>query len=287
MNELFRPRLSELAPWVVRWVDILLVAILIYRLFLLVKGARAWQVIGGVVGFLILLLISKLANLQTLNYVLERAALLMPVVLVILFLPELRHGLEGLGKISSPIQKLVSNEPRPSTTRTIDEIVRAMIVMAEERVGALVVIEKSSALGDIAKTGIELDARVSSALLESIFYEGNPLHDGAVIITGDLIIAAACQLPLSESSRLDKTVHMRHRAAVGVTEMYDCVAIVVSEERGSVSWVENGNLRRLAQPSELKEVLVREFRSEAETHVARPKKRSERKAVAKAEAKGK
>lgn len=254
---LFRPTLENLT----RWVDILLVAYLNYRLFLLVRGTRAWQIAVGVFAFIGLLVLSKVLKLDTLHWILDKAALLGPVALVILFLPELRQGLEGLGKFGLGFQKLVANE-HSTEAKTIDELVRAVSSMADERIGALIVVERTGSLDEIIANGVEVDAKVSGPLLQAIFYEGNPLHDGAVVLRGDTIVAAACRLPLSESSRLDQNVHMRHRAAVGVTEILDCLAIVVSEERGSISIAWEGRLRRLSNPVELRDLLNRELRGE-------------------------
>ncbi len=276
--ELFQPRHLGLGKWLVQWLDILLVAYLIYRLLLLVRGTRGWQVILGVIAFVILLGASRVMGFATLNWLMERVILLVPVALVILFLPELRQGLEDLGKIGRPIQRLVAQEPLSSSSRTIDELARALTDMSDERVGALIVIERTSALEEIVSNGVELNARVSAPLIESIFYEGNPLHDGAVVLRGDILVAAGCRLPLSESSRLDQNVHMRHRAAVGVTEMLDCLALVVSEERGSISYATEGRLRRLNQASELRDILVRELRGDPVPVPQRVRRRDVKKA---------
>lgn len=260
--ELFKPRTIGWGEWLVQWLDVLLVAYLIYRLLMLVRGTRGWRVILGVMAFLILMVGSQVLGFSTLNWIMEKALLLGPVALVILFLPELRQGLEDLGRLGRPIQRLVTQEQSASSTRTIDELARALIDMSEEHVGALVVIDKGANLDDILKSGVELQARVSAPLIESLFYEGNPLHDGAVVLRGDTLVSAGCRLPLSESSRLDQNVHMRHRAAVGVTELFDCLALVVSEERGSISYATEGRLRRLNHPAEIRDVLIRELRGD-------------------------
>jgi len=217
---------------------------------------------AGLIAFILLMTMSNLLGFKTLNWLMEQFIILVPVALVILFLPELRQGLEDLGKIGRPIQRLVAQEPLSSSSRTIDELARALTHMSDERVGALIVVERTSSLSEIASNGVELLARVSAPLIESLFYEGNPLHDGAVILRGDTLLAAGCRLPLSESSRLDQNVHMRHRAAVGVTEMLDCLALVVSEERGSISIASEGRLKRLNHASEIRDVLVRELRGD-------------------------
>jgi len=266
LEDVIRPledSLRHLKPYeiFVNVLDILLVAYLIYRLLLLVRGTRAWRILLGVVAFLIVLFVSDKLHLQTLHWILDKATLLGPVALVILFLPELRQTIEGFGKIT-PLSVLhVGPTEERAEARTVEELTAAMAELAAESVGALVVIEKNGSLAEIASNGVSLNAVVSAPLLGAIFYEGNPLHDGAVIIRGDLIVAAACRLPLSESMQLDQNVHMRHRAAVGITEANDCLAIVVSEERGTISVANEGRLRRLDSHLELREILNHDLRN--------------------------
>lgn len=247
-----------------QWADILLVAYLIYRLLLLVRGTRAWRIFLGVALFIFLLVASKGAHLDTLHWMLDKAAILGPVALVILFLPELRQGLEGLGRVGERARLLVPSIGSfvDIDARTLGELVTAVAEMAADSMGALIVIERTAKLDDIASNGVPINARLTAPLLKTIFYEGGPLHDGAAIVRGDMIVAAACRLPLSESSRLAQNVHMRHRAAVGVSEALDCITIVVSEERGTISVAIDGNLRRLNSHIELRDLLLKELRGE-------------------------
>jgi len=238
--------------------DILLVAYLNYRLLSLTRGSRAWRILGGVVAFVILLIISNLLHLSTLHWILDKATLLAPVALVILLLPELRSALEGVGKLGFWPKRLAGLETN-TAERTVDAIAHAASELASASVGALIVVEREASLEEIIANGVRLDARVSSPLLGSIFFDQNPLHDGAAVIRGDTIVAAACRLPLSEDPSLAQNLHMRHRAAVGATESNDCLAIVVSEERGSISLASEGSIRTIA-PQELKELLGRELR---------------------------
>jgi len=234
----------------------------IYRLFLLVRGPRAWRIVGAVIMFVLLLTVSRGIKFLEFHWILDKAALLGPVALVILLLPELRQGLEGFGKLAAePLQKLGRAETR-SEVRTIEEIVAAVTELAAGSVGALIIVERSNDLDEVAGNGVMLNATVSAPLLVSIFFEGNPLHDGAVIIRKEKVLSAACRLPLSDSSRLEQTVHMRHRAAVGISEVSDALAIVVSEEKGTISYALEGVLRRLSSHLELREVLNREVRGE-------------------------
>lgn len=267
VEELLRPfaslRALSTGDIITNVVDILLVTFLLYRLLLLVRGTRAWRIILGIVGFLLAWSISSGLKLHTLHWLFDKALYLGPLAVVVLLLPELRTALEGFGRPTSILTKIVASaqaEER-AEARTVEELVASIAELAAGHVGALIVIEKESPLDEIAHNGVMLNAAVSAPLLGSIFYEGNPLHDGAVIIRGDTILSAACRLPLSDSQRLDQTVHMRHRAAVGVTEAYDCLTVVVSEERGTISVAFEGRLRRLASALELRHILNRELRN--------------------------
>ena len=262
-------------------VDILLVAYLVYRLLMLVRGTRAWRILVGIGIFVVLLGLSDRLGFITLHWVLASATPLGPVALVILLLPELRQAIEGLGKLDRWTQRLASPLEVRAEARTVEEIVAAAAELAAGRVGALIVLEKAAPLDEIASNGVALSASVSAPLLGAIFYEGNPLHDGAVVIRGDTILAAACRLPLSESTRIDQSVHMRHRAAVGATEATDAICIAISEERGTISVAADGRLRRLSGHLELRDFLNHELRG-AEEEAPKPRtRRSRREAPAK------
>jgi len=263
LDDLLKPFINfakePLLRQLVQAVEVLLVAYLLYRVLALVRGTRAWRIVLGLLVFFVVLTLSTVFHLDTLNYLLDKATLLMPVALAILFLPELRQAIEGVGKLGFWTQKLVSNEVNVEA-RTIEEVVAAAAEMSGSRMGALIVIEKGPPLSEIVSNGVQLDAKVSDGFLGAMFYLGNPLHDGAVIIRGSVIIAAACRLPLSEDPRIDSSFHMRHRAAMGIAEQQDCVVVVISEERGSISVASDGKLRRLGSPSELRDVLNQELR---------------------------
>lgn len=256
MDELLDP-LLKLRAWsretLISVLDILVVSLLIYKLLSLIRGPRAWRVVMGAFIFVAVLILSKLLNFYAVEWVMEKAAVLAPVALVILLLPELRQGLEGFGKLGFWSQRMASWE-HTTESHVVDAIVDAATTLAELRVGALIVIERGSPLTEIVENGVPLDARLTAPLLESIFYSGNPLHDGAVVLRGDRIVAGACRLPFSENPNLSKSLHMRHRAAVGMTEQQDCVAVVVSEERGTISYAVEGNIRRVSA-QELREAL--------------------------------
>lgn len=243
---------------VVDAIDILLVTFIFYKILMLLRGTRAWRIVLGGFVFLGLLLVSNKLGLTTLNWLLDKAVVLLPVAIVILLMPELRQLLEGMTRL----QFLNVATEETTEVRTIEEIVASTAELSAGRIGALIVIERGENLEEIVSTGVLLNARVSAPLLGSIFYEGNPLHDGAVVIRGDKLIAAACRLPLSESKRVDRTMHMRHRAALGVAEAFDSVTIVVSEERGTISCTIHGNIFKLNGPGELRDLLHREIRGQ-------------------------
>lgn len=232
---------------------------------MLIRGSRAWRIVLGIVGFVLLLFVSGKLELNALNWLLDKATILGPVALVILFLPELRQAIEGLGRLQLGKIQLAprfSNSDLKTEARTVEELVAAVSELATESTGALIVIERGAPLDEIANNGVVVNARVSAPLIGSIFYEGNPLHDGALVVRGDTIVAAACRLPLSDSNRLSQNVHMRHRAGLGVTEQLDCIAIIVSEERATISYAKEGRLRKLANAHELRDFLNRELRGE-------------------------
>lgn len=235
-------------------VDIALVTYLFYRLAMLIRGSRAWRIVGGVIIFVVMLFISDRLQLIALHWLLDKATLLAPVALVILLLPELRQALEGFGKLGFWPQSFSGSEGRMEA-QTVEEIVAAAAEMSASCTGALIVIERAAKLEEAIANGVQVNARITAPLLGAIFYGGNPLHDGAVITRGDKVMAAACRLPLSESSRLDNTLHMRHRAAVGVSEVFDCIVVVVSEERGTIRVAIDGTLRKMPTHTELRDFL--------------------------------
>jgi diadenylate cyclase len=275
LNDILR-RLQELKQLslenLINLIDILLVAYVVYRILSLIRSTRAWRILGGIVIFVAALFLSDYLQLKTLHWLLDKATLLAPVALVILLLPELRQTLEGFAKLGLWPERL-GGDARAAAS-TVEEIVAAVAEMAAANVGSLIVIERGSKLEDVAANGVQLNAQVSAPLLGSIFYEGNPLHDGAAIIRQDAVVAAACRLPLSEDIRLDHHLHMRHRAGLGISEQADCVVVIVSEERGTISVAVDGALRKLDSHGELREVLNTEVRG---VHQDRPRSRRKRK----------
>ena len=246
-------------------IDVLLVAYLLYRLILLAKGRRAWQIIIGIGIFFAFVIASEYFGLVTLNYILKQVTPLGPVAIVILLYPELRDILERLGRLDFWGAQ-IHVTPREDVSLTIERVVRTAVVLSGVKTGALIVLERETGLDDILVTGTPLDCLVSQELLGTIFYDGTPLHDGAVVIRGNKIAAAGCRLPSSESPNVSTTVHMRHRAAIGMSENSDAVTVVVSEESGTISIAANGKLTRGLNETRLRQRLQEAF------GIAAPKK---------------
>ena len=257
----------------VQIIDIFLVAYVVYRILRLVRGTRAWRILGGIVIFAGALFLSDYLHLHTLHWLLDKATLLAPVALVILLLPELRQTLESFARLGLWPERLTGGQPK-TASNTVQSIITAVNEMSASRIGCIIVIERVGRLDDIIATGVLLNAKVGETALKSIFYYGNPLHDGAVLIRGDQIISAACRLPLSENTKLDPNIHMRHRAGLGITEQTDALAVIVSEERGSISVAIDGKLHKISDSKELKEILDKEIRGEDEGTKPRRKKRT-------------
>jgi diadenylate cyclase len=242
----------HLGPIQINWrdlVDIVLVGYIFYRVILLVKGTRAVSVIYGLLVLLIVYHVSGEFGFYTLNWLLANFLGSIFIVVIILFQQDIRRALAqmGAGRIFSRTVE-VSNQ-------AVDELVLAFVEMANRRIGGLVVLEKNTPLGDVVERGVELGAKVTRDLLLTIFHPDTPLHDGAAIIKGDKILAAACILPLSAGHRHRSDLGTRHRAAMGITEETDAVAVVVSEERGTISVAIGGRLTSSLDEVRLKRVL--------------------------------
>lgn len=253
------------------FIDILLVAVLVFWTLKLIRNTRAWRVVGGVAIFVILLFLSDFFHLRTVHWMLDKATVLGPVALVILLLPELRQALEGFARLGLWPNRN-SNASQQLTIRSVDDIVASVVEMAASRVGALIVIERNHTLDDVIHTGVTVDSTITSPLLTTIFSKGSPLHDGAVVLRGDRVAAAAARLPLSDNEQLSKKFHMRHRAAVGLSEVTDALVLIVSEERSEVSIAVDGAIRTLPNPDAIRQRLLTEM-----DLVAKPSRSSRRK----------
>ncbi len=228
--------------------DIGLVAFIYYNMILLVRGTRAAAVLYGMVVVLIIYYLSDLFNLYTLNALLGEFLASIFLIVVILFKNDIRKALASVGTKRFWTKSNVRDD-------TLDKLTKAVMTMSGSRTGAIIVIEKGVPLGDIIERGIEIDAKVNTELLETIFATDAPLHDGAVIIRRDRIVAAACILPLSSKLRGQPMYGTRHRAALGISEGSDAITVVVSEERGEVSVAMNGRLTTSLDAVRLRRVL--------------------------------
>ncbi len=235
--------------------DILIVAYVIYRILVIIRGTRAVSLLKGIAVLFVATMLSNLLGLRTVYWLLQRAITMLFVALPIVFMPELRRALEQIGRgslFAGPLGLLEKED----AIRLIADVARATTMMARDKVGALVVIERETGVAELMETGIKLDATVSAELLVNIFTPNSPLHDGAAIIKRNRIVAAGCYLPLSENPTISKKLGTRHRAALGLSEQSDAIVIVVSEETGVISLALNGKLTRYLDEGALKEKLA-------------------------------
>ena len=236
-------------------VEILIVAWLIYKLYWLIKETRAEQLLKGMLIIFLLIPISYIFNMTMLYFILSRTVTLGVLSFVIIFQPEIRRALEHIGRSAFNDRKLAPAE------RVLDDLVTAIVEavenLSESKTGALIAIEQKTMLREIIANGTEIDAKVSSAIIENIFIPNTPLHDGAMIIRHDRILAAGCVLPLTSSNEISKKLGTRHRAAIGLTEVSDAAVIIVSEETGVISLALNGKLVRNYDKDRLKAILLK------------------------------
>ena len=223
-------------------VDIIIVTFVVYYLLKLILETRAQQIIKGILVLVGATFVSNVLELHTLNWMCKGALTLGAVAVLIVLQPELRRALEFMGR--GRIVSGIGNGNKESSKRAVEAITDAVEKFSSEKTGALIVFERQTMLEDYAETGTVLDAFISSQLLGNIFYEGSPLHDGAVIISGTKIYAAGCVLPLSTNRNISKELGTRHRAGLGITENSDAVTLIVSEETGIISMAEDGKLER-------------------------------------------
>lgn len=235
--------------------DILIVALVLYKVITLIRGTRAISLIKGLAVLFIANLASRILGLSTVYWLLQRTITMVFVALPIVFLPEVRRALEqiGRGRLFSSALAFLGGEDKE---RYLGEIAKAMGLLAQDRAGAIVVIERETGVTDFIETGVALDAIVSSELLTNIFTPGAPLHDGAVIIRGNRIMAASCYLPLTDNPNVSRRLGTRHRAGLGITEQTDAIAIIVSQETGVISLALGGRLTRHLDEQALKDKLV-------------------------------
>ncbi|MGI6007858.1 MAG: diadenylate cyclase CdaA [Ruminococcus sp.] len=242
-------------------VQIILIAFFVYYLILWVKSTRAYTLLKGLLIILLFLFLAYLLRMNTILYIAQNVGVVAITALVIILQPELRRALEQLGeknKLSTLIRfDSGSSEEWKISDKTINELIRAVYDMGEVKTGALIVVENNVILKEYEKTGIPLDSVLTSQLLINIFEHNTPLHDGAVIVRYNRVVAATCYLPLSDNLDLSKTLGTRHRAGVGISEVSDALTIIVSEETGKVSYTLGGKIFTGVAPNELREELYK------------------------------
>ncbi len=235
-------------------VDILLLTFIIYEMLVHVRQTRVSQTLKGVLILLAATWLSEVLNMRTIHALLSWLINAGPVLLIVLFQPEIRRILEELGN-NSVFDTPAYMQKESSSALIIDELILALSHMARRRVGALIVIENKTRLADVIATGTKVDGLISQPLIENIFEPNTPLHDGAVVIRGDRVVSAACLLRLSDTTGVGRDLGTRHRAGLGVSEVSDATVFIVSEETGIISMAEGGKLKRHLDEASLRQIL--------------------------------
>lgn len=247
-NLFHRPRLVDL-------VDILLLTLLLYELLVHIRQTRLSQTLKGVCVLIAATWLSDLIGMRTIHALLSWALNAGPVLLIVLFQPEIRRVLEELGTSAILLDPALGGAPVSNTDLIIDEMILAIEHMSRRRVGALIVIENKTRLNDVIATGTRVDGVISQPLIENIFEPNTPLHDGAVVIRGDRVLSAACLLRLSDTTGVGRDLGTRHRAGLGVSEVSDATVFIVSEETGIISMAQGGHLVRHLDETSLRSIL--------------------------------
>jgi diadenylate cyclase len=238
-------------------IDIVLVAVVLYRVFLMFKGTRAVQMLVGLAGLMVASFLARHLELYSTSWILDNFWSFWVLALLVLFQPELRRVLAQIGQ--SPVFQGITRASREEQTHIVDDVTRAADSLAGKRIGALIVLERSTGLRNYAELGVPLDALVSADLLVSLFLPYSPLHDGAAFIRDDRIVAAGCFLPLSRNPELGRALGTRHRAAVGLSEETDAVVLAVSEETGRISLAVDGHMETSLDRESLRQRLAELF----------------------------
>ncbi len=236
-------------------VDITIVAYVFYKIYMLIKETRAKQLVKGIVVLLVVTQLSDWFQLHVMNWILINTMTVGLIALLIVFQPELRRALEYIGR-TKLLTKSMQELEKERFEHISDEMVEAMSSLSRQKIGALIVMEKETGLSEVAESGTNLDADISRGLLINIFMPNTPLHDGAVIIRNDKILAAGCFLPLSDNPSLSKELGTRHRAGIGISEKSDAFVIMVSEETGAISIAQHGKISRFLDTKTLKTKII-------------------------------
>ncbi|TCO71795.1 diadenylate cyclase [Marinisporobacter balticus] len=248
--------------------DMAIVAFVFYKLFMLIRHTSAEQVLKGLVVLLIVTKLSEWARFYVTNWILKNTITVGIIALIILFQPELRRALEHIGRTKF-LTKSIMELSREALNENIHEIVEASTNLSRQKIGALIIIERETGIGDVIETGTTIQGNISSRLLINIFIPNTPLHDGAVVIRKDKIMAAGCVLPLTQNPNLSKELGTRHRAGIGMTEKCDAIAIMVSEETGAISIAMDGKLSRYLDAKTLMSVLKNAYQNEQQKPLLR------------------
>jgi diadenylate cyclase len=239
-------------------VDIAIISFIIYKLLTLLRGTRAVQLLNGIIIVILMWLISHFLNLNTLKWLIENLFSVGVIAIIVIFQPELRRALERLGR--GGFFQLTRHVKDQMITQVANEISKVAVQLAKDRTGALIVVERQTGLSDFIQTGVRLEAQISMELLSNLFLPNGPLHDGAVIIRNDQVMAAGCYLPLSENPDISKQLGTRHRAGMGMSEISDAIVVVVSEETGGISLCVHGKMEHDFSEDELLSRLYREMK---------------------------
>ena len=265
IRSFFQEMFSSIPPLgVMDIVDILVVAFLIYKLMLIIRSTSAARVARSIMLLLVATWLTDVVHMYTLNWILTRFIEVGIIAIVIVFQPELRRALDQIGR-SRLTRQVFSASKRQGSTQTeqhVAELVRAINNMARKKIGALIVFERSTGLGDVIDSGTMIDGEISDPLIENIFEPNTPLHDGAMVIRDERIVAAACILQLSDNYTISRELGTRHRAAIGITESTDAISLIVSEETGIVSMARDGKLTRYLDAKSLTILLTEIFSPE-------------------------
>ncbi|HBF3353097.1 TPA: TIGR00159 family protein [Clostridioides difficile] len=246
-------------------IDISIVAYIFYKIFMFIKDTRAEQVFKGIIFLLLATQLSNTFKLHTVYWISLKALDYGVIAALIIFQPEFRAGLEHIGRAKFNLFGKNVNTSEETLNRNIEEIVEALYSLSRQKIGALIIMERETRISDIINTGTIIDAEISRQLLINIFIPNTPLHDGAVVIRDSKVKAAACFLPLTESKDLSKDLGTRHRAGIGVSEVSDCITLIVSEETGGVSIAKAGKLYRDISRERMMNILRSNLKTNTET----------------------
>lgn len=258
--------------------DVLLVAFVIYSAIKLIRETRAFQLAKGVLLLAVIYLVVTLFEMQVSEFILSFIFGNLIMILVVIFAPEIRHALESMGRSSVSAFNIFNFKNKDDTElqenikNSINSVCRACTDMSDKQIGALIVFEKETLLGEISKTGTQLDAEVTTELIGNIFFPKAPMHDGAAVIKDGRVVSAGCILPLTSNTQLSSELGTRHRAAIGLSESSDAIVVVVSEETGAISVAEKGTLKRDISVGDLREILTKNFTNENDGDTSKLKK---------------